>query len=270
MAEPLTVDSARLKVAGSKLAGISLPVSPPLVAIADGTDSVSKAVNELMPLMEAPVTDSLPTMNAALSQTGTSIALAADRYAETDQLLGENFAQDPIGFDQASGGLPATGRHSAGLSRVQGNPVGVTASTHETDELVLGTRTTLTQSVLSASDSGSDAAVGVAAGGIRPIGFIAGSMYATSTAVTAAQDLLQGVQSTAQGVQSFVSSVSSDAGQPPAQLVSDTNDDDSDDAAADQGDPAADGPAAGPGAVDSERVPVSTGSANGGETQLLA
>lgn len=271
MAEPLTVDSARLKVAGTKLAGVSLPVSPPSVAIAEGTDSVSKAVNELMPLMEAPVTESLPTMNAALSQTGTSIAIAADRYAQTDQLLGENFAQDTVAFDDVVSGSAAANRGGPAPALLESKQVGAVGSTYSTERTVIShDRTNVTQSVLSASDSGSDAVGSVATGGIRPAAFIAGSMYATTTAVTAAQDLLQGVQSTAQGVQSFVSSVSSDAGQPPAQLVSDTTDDDDEEAADSQGDPAADGAAAGAGAVDGERVPVGPGSASDGDTQLLA
>lgn len=277
MAEPLTVDSARLKAAGTKLADIALPVAPPAVDIAEGTDSVSKAVTELMPLMEAPITESLSGVNAALSQTGTSIAIAADRYAETDQLLGENFGNDTVAFADVVGGRSATDRLGAKHAHLQSNPIGSVGSAHSTERMILGQdRSNSTHSALLASDSGSDAVAGVAAEGIRPIGFIAGSMYATTTAVTAAQDLLQGVQTTAQGVQSFVSSVSSDAGQQPAQLVSDTTaDDDQDDAPADSA--AADSAAAGAETVDGERAPIGPGTADGGsksaderDAQLLA
>src|ERR1700753_4026180 len=89
MTESLIVDPARLKAAGAILRDQVLPTAPPPIS-ATGGDPVSAAINVTMPIIESPVIDGLPEVQAALTNTGTKIIAAADRYAETDQLLGEN------------------------------------------------------------------------------------------------------------------------------------------------------------------------------------
>lgn len=89
MTESLVVDPARLKAAGVALRDQVLPAPPPPMA-ATGTDSMSAAINETLPIIESPVVDGLPDAQTALINTGSKIATAADMYAETDQLLGEH------------------------------------------------------------------------------------------------------------------------------------------------------------------------------------
>jgi hypothetical protein len=57
---------------------------------ATGSDSVSTAINQTLPIIESPVVEGLPDAQAALTNTGSKIVSAADMYAETDQLLGEH------------------------------------------------------------------------------------------------------------------------------------------------------------------------------------
>jgi hypothetical protein len=89
MTESLVVDPARLKAAGVTLRDQVLPASPPPIS-ATGSDSVSTAINETLPIIESPMVDGLPDAQTALTNTGTKIVTAADMYAETDQLLGEH------------------------------------------------------------------------------------------------------------------------------------------------------------------------------------
>ncbi|ORW98979.1 hypothetical protein AWC29_28710 [Mycobacterium triplex] len=84
---------------------------------APGTDSVSAAINQTLPIIESPVVKGLPEAQAALANTGSKIVTAADMYAQTDQRLGESVgkvqflaASEPAGTDQpasASGMLGA-------------------------------------------------------------------------------------------------------------------------------------------------------------------
>jgi hypothetical protein len=89
MTESLVVDPARLKKAGSAVRDQKLPSSPPPIS-ASGTDSVSAAINETMPVIEAPVSSGLSEVQRALANTGSKVVTAAEMYAETDQLLGEH------------------------------------------------------------------------------------------------------------------------------------------------------------------------------------
>jgi hypothetical protein len=89
MTESLVVDPARLKASGIKLRDQVLPAAPAAIS-APGSDSVSAAINVTMPIIESPVVDGLSDVQAALTNTGSKIVAAADRYAETDQLLGEH------------------------------------------------------------------------------------------------------------------------------------------------------------------------------------
>jgi hypothetical protein len=45
---------------------------------------MSAAINQVLPTIETPVIDGLPTAEAALKKTATDMATAADRYDETD------------------------------------------------------------------------------------------------------------------------------------------------------------------------------------------
>jgi hypothetical protein len=89
MTESLVVDPARLKAAGIALRDQVLPASPPPIS-ATGSDSVSTAINETLPIIESPVVDGFPDAQTALTNTASKIVTAADMYAETDQLLGEH------------------------------------------------------------------------------------------------------------------------------------------------------------------------------------
>ncbi|MEM6108288.1 hypothetical protein AAHS21_18935 [Mycobacterium sp. 050272] len=108
MTEPLVVDPARLKAAGVAVRDQQLPAAPPPMT-APGTDSVSAAINETLPIIESPVVKGLPEAQAALTNTGSKIVTAADMYAQTDQRLGENVsklqflaASEPGGTDQSA------------------------------------------------------------------------------------------------------------------------------------------------------------------------
>jgi len=92
MTEPLGVEPSRLETAGTNLHDLVLPV-PPAPMVAAGTDSVSAAINQTLPIMESPVVDGLPVVKAALTATGSNIATAARMYAETDQKLGDRVGQ---------------------------------------------------------------------------------------------------------------------------------------------------------------------------------
>lgn len=92
MIEPLVVDPSRLEAAGNALRDLVFPVPPSPIA-ARGTDSVSAAINETLPIIESPVTDGLPALQAALKKTGSSIAAAAGIYADTDSRLGDHLTQ---------------------------------------------------------------------------------------------------------------------------------------------------------------------------------
>jgi ESX secretion-associated protein EspJ len=91
VAEPLIVDTARLRSAGAKLAALVFPAAPGRIATA-GADSVSAAVNEAMAVIETPVLDDLPIARAALAKTASAITAAAGMYADTDQSLGRDLA----------------------------------------------------------------------------------------------------------------------------------------------------------------------------------
>jgi hypothetical protein len=85
----LVVDPARLKAAGVTLRDQVLPVPPPPMPMTGG-DSVSAAINVTLPIIESPVVDGLPDVQAALTNTGSKIVTAAQMYTDTDKLLGEH------------------------------------------------------------------------------------------------------------------------------------------------------------------------------------
>jgi hypothetical protein len=106
MTKPLIVDPSRLEIAGAKLGSLAMPAAPAAIT-APGADAVSAAINETLPIIEAPVVEGLPTAKAALTLTGSKIATAANMYAETDQLLGARL--DEVQFVASSSERRASG-----------------------------------------------------------------------------------------------------------------------------------------------------------------
>lgn len=89
MTESLIVDPSRLTEAGAMLKALRFPTAPgPIVA--PGTDVVSAAINETLPVIESPVIEGLPAVGALVTRTGSSIVAAAGIYAEADQALSEH------------------------------------------------------------------------------------------------------------------------------------------------------------------------------------
>ncbi len=87
MAEPLIVESARLHAAGARLQELQFPDPPPAPAPA-GSDAVSVAIGETLPIIEAPVLEGLPKVKAALDRSASNLVAAAQVYSDTDGKLG--------------------------------------------------------------------------------------------------------------------------------------------------------------------------------------
>jgi hypothetical protein len=97
------------------LSALVFPAPPPPMAVG-GTDLVSAAIGEALPVIESPVIDGLPAVRTAVARTGASIASAAELYADTDRRLGEhvNLAVDwPVG---TMGARAARGARAAGAA----------------------------------------------------------------------------------------------------------------------------------------------------------
>lgn len=105
MAEPLAVDPARLIAAASQLSELVLPAPPAPMAV-PGSDSMSAAINQTMPSIEALVGDGLPGVTASLKRTASSMSTAADIYTRADQSLGQALSQ--YGFGAAGQTLSDT------------------------------------------------------------------------------------------------------------------------------------------------------------------
>jgi hypothetical protein len=192
MTETLVVDPSRLKAAGITLRGLVLPGAPPPI-YATGTDSVSAAINETVPVVESPVVDGLPVVNAAVTRTGSNIATAAGMYAETDQALG-----DHVGKVQ----FLAAGQEQAKRA-VADQPVSALA------DQVLGA---------TAAASVAGEALGT------PIPAVPLDLDQVSKATQATQPVSQGMQNIMSSMQQFTGSMGNmgNASAPPAQLASDT------------------------------------------------
>ncbi|ORW74220.1 hypothetical protein [Mycobacterium saskatchewanense] len=113
MTEPLVVDPSRLEIAGATLRGLVFPALPAQFAIT-GTDAVSGAIKDTLPVIEGPVIEGLPAVRGALTRTGSSITAAAGMYAATDQRLGEQL--DRVQFFAA----PRKAADGRGAARMSG------------------------------------------------------------------------------------------------------------------------------------------------------
>jgi hypothetical protein len=178
------------------LGSLGFPAAPAPI-VAGGTDSVSSAINETLPIIESPVIDGLPAVKAALARTGSSISVAASMYADTDQRLGDHISQVQFlsAEEMPAGDAPlgATGRF------------GAAADDKDKDEDKKPTPTPTPKPNTMAQ-----------------FGQFAG---AASTFAQSMQGVMQGMQSSLSGLSS--------AGSAPAELASDTTK--VDDAPADRG-----------------------------------
>ncbi|MEE6138563.1 hypothetical protein SKC41_19830 [Mycobacterium sp. 050128] len=119
MPEHLIVDPFHLELAGAALQSQVLPEPPPPWT-ATGADAVSEAINVTMPVIEAPVTEGLPAAQAAITATGSKVAAAARRYAETDQKLGERLDQTQFTGNGDKAATPPKSAYSAVQAPVAG------------------------------------------------------------------------------------------------------------------------------------------------------
>ncbi|MBW0014172.1 hypothetical protein [Mycobacterium sp.] len=192
MTDSLVVDPARLKAAGIALRDQVLPESPPQIS-ATGSDPVSAAINQTMPIIESPVVEGLPDAQGALANTGSKIVAAADLYAETDQLLGEH-----VGTVQF---LAASDQRATGA----------------------GGETSDKQSAATADKN--DAAAAEKAD-TTPAAGVASNLNQVSAMTQAAQPATQGMQSVMSSVQQMTGGVGN-AGASPAKPADDNKADDS-------------------------------------------
>ena len=116
--EQLFVDTSRLEAAGNVLQELDFPVAPAPIVVA-GTDPVSAAIKETLPIIESPVTEGLPAVKAALTRTGASIAAAAGIYSDTDQRLGDhvNRVEFLAGEEQSAGAASGTSARGSRAGR---------------------------------------------------------------------------------------------------------------------------------------------------------
>jgi hypothetical protein len=196
MTESLVVDPARLKAAGVTLRDQVLPVPQPPIS-ATGSDSVSTAINETLPIIESPMVDGLPDAQTALTNTGTKIVTAADMYAETDQLLGEH-----VGTVQF---LAARDQQPTGAATEQ--PVSATAGQ------LLGAES---------ADKKSDKTADKKA---NPTPAVPTNLNQLSAMTQATQPVTQGLQTVMSSVQQATGGMGN-AGAPPAKLADATKNDD--------------------------------------------
>jgi hypothetical protein len=197
MTDSLVVDPARLKAAGVTLRDQVLP-TPPAPISAPGPDAVTAAINVTMPIIELPVIDGLPDVQAALTNTGSKIVTAADRYAETDQLLGEHVGTvqfSAAGEQQRTGALT-----DAPVNATASRLLGAEASDKKSDE---------------AADKKPDK---------KPHPSVPVNVDQLSAMTQAAQPLTQGMQGIMSGVQQFSSGMGN-TGASSAKLADDTKKD---------------------------------------------
>ncbi len=92
MTEPLSVDTSRLQAAARALGDLDVPEPPQRLAVA-GTDAMSVAINDTLPLVEAPVIGGLPIAESAVKRTASNMSEAAGMYEETDKSSAAHIAR---------------------------------------------------------------------------------------------------------------------------------------------------------------------------------
>ncbi len=251
MAEPLAVDPAGLGAAGTRLGGLVFPTPPAPIVVA-GTDALSGAINTAMPTIESLVTDLLPSAEADMVNTASSMVTAADIYTRVDESLGESLSQH-----QFRGSAPIltgstvtdqTGRYVESVA---------TSAWQWVDRARQGVQTLLDQ--LSPQISAVAAQVAEAGPQLAQLG---------SQAAYVAQYASPVAQSVGQGTQQIVSTASQAGGAAPAQhglLVDDTKNDDADDER--DAKAGADGAGAAPGSQTLGGVPIEGGTGTTAEDQ---
>jgi hypothetical protein len=80
---------------------LDVPASPKPLTVT-GSDAMSAAINEVLPTIETPVIDGLPTVEAALKKTATDMANAADRYDQTDSASAGDIGGSQFGSDDTT------------------------------------------------------------------------------------------------------------------------------------------------------------------------
>jgi hypothetical protein len=198
MTESLVVDPARLKAAGVTLRDQVLPVPPPPIS-ATGSDSVSTAINETLPIIESPMVDGLPDAQTALTNTGSKIVTAADMYAETDQLLGEHVGT--VQFLAARDQQPAGAATEQTVSATAGQLLGAEAADKTSDDT---------------ADKKANP---------TPSQAVPTNLNQLSAMTQATQPVTQGLQTVMSSVQQATGGMGN-AGAPPAKLADDTKNDD--------------------------------------------
>jgi hypothetical protein len=99
---PLNVDPPLVRMHGSAMetAAGDIP-APPAPFTVTGSDELSAAIGREVPKAEGPIQDGLAPMKRDAQQTAANIKAAADRYAQTDQSLSQEY--DKHRFDTAGG-----------------------------------------------------------------------------------------------------------------------------------------------------------------------
>lgn len=115
MTEPLVVDPSRLKATGNTLQALTFPPPPPPLSV-PGADAVSAAISATLPIIESPVIDGLPAVDAAIKHTASNIVTAADLYADTDQALGEHVGNVALLAAAQSSTVGASAAQSVGTA----------------------------------------------------------------------------------------------------------------------------------------------------------
>lgn len=123
MIEPLSVDTSGLNAAAGVLDDLEVPTPPGPCGVA-GADAMTAAINEVLPIIEAPVIDGLPTAASALKRTASDMAAAADMYDMTDKASAGAIAQSQF----AGEGPKARKQSSSAAAKAETVPPTVSAA----------------------------------------------------------------------------------------------------------------------------------------------
>ena len=130
MTEPLSVDTSGLRAAAGVFGDLDVPASPKPLTVT-GTDAMSAAINEVLPIIEAPVIDGLPVVGSALKKTASDMATAADRYDETDSKSAGDIAGTQFNSDANTARKKTTSTATTAANDTGADPVTPPASAFE-------------------------------------------------------------------------------------------------------------------------------------------